>query len=114
MAPKNSFKKLYSTVSGKTFLAIILVAIAVGFLLGSISFSKVVDIDNKKIKRIETFLSTVKTVGNFIISNEKIKSIFNVSLSTAQKGADISYGLLVLSAINEFDLIDMVTSQQYK
>ncbi|MBU4467043.1 lamin tail domain-containing protein, partial [Patescibacteria group bacterium] len=114
MAPKNSFKKLFSTVSGKTIIMAVALVATVSFLLVSIGFSKVVDIDNKSIKRIETFLSTVKTVGNFVISNEKIRSIFNVSLSTAQKGADISYGLLVLSAINEFDLIDMVTSQQYK
>ncbi len=113
MALKNLFKKLYSTVNGKVFLAIALVVIA-GFLFGSIGFSQVIDIDNKKIKKIETFLSTVKMVGNFVISDDKIKSIFNVSLSTARKGADISYGLLVLSAINEFDLIDMVISQQYK
>jgi len=113
MAQKNLFKKLFSMVNGKLILAIT-VMVTASFLLGSICFSKAIEIDNKKVERIKTALSVVKDIVNFAITDDKIRSIFNTSINMAQSGTDISYGFLVLSAMNEFDLIDLVISQRYK
>ncbi|PIP18327.1 MAG: hypothetical protein COX42_01495, partial [Parcubacteria group bacterium CG23_combo_of_CG06-09_8_20_14_all_35_6] len=100
-------------VSGKLILAITVIVIA-SFLLGSICSANTIQVNKKQIQRIKTALSVVKDIVNFAITDDKIRSIFNTSINVAQSGTNISYGFLVLSALNEFDLIDLVISQRYK
>ena len=95
------------------FLAIALVAIA-NLIFGNTVFAKKIEITDKDVKRIKTGLGLIGIFENIVISDDKLKTILNMTISTAGTGTDITYGLLALSTFSEIDFIDTVVSQKYK
>lgn len=107
-------KKINFLVKKTLFLAITLCVIA-NFVLGNIVFAKnIAEINNKDIEKIKTGLDLVKAVVNFTIRDDKLKAILNTAINVGDTSTDITYGLLVLTALNEMELIDLVVSQRYK
>ena len=96
-----------------SFLAIILLIIA-NFLFGNVVLAKGIKITDKDIGRIKTGLSLMKALVNYTIGDNTLKTALNITIGGGETGADITYGLVVLTAINEMDFIDMVASQRYK
>ncbi len=95
-------------------LAIMLCVIA-NFVLGNIVFAKKLgEINDKDVEKIKTGLDLVKAVVNFTVMNDKLKTILNTAISIGDTSTDITYGLLVLAALNEMEFIDLVVSQRYK
>jgi len=94
------------------FGAIAFLVIANLFFIGNVSAK--IELDDKDVERIKTGLSLMKTAGNIVVSDDKIKTIMNTILGGAETGTDITYGLVALSALNEMDMVDMVVSQRFK
>lgn len=95
-------------------LAIMLCVIA-NFALGNIVFAKnIAEINDKDVEKIKTGLDLVKAVVNFTVRDDKLKTILNTAISVGDTSTDITYGLLVLTALNEMEFIDLVVSQRYK
>ncbi len=94
------------------FLAIILGVIA-NFLFGNIVFAQKFELTSKDVERIKTGLGLIKTFGNIVIGDDKLKTILNTTIKGGEVSTDLTYGLLVLSAFNEMELIDMVVSGRY-
>ena len=69
-------------------------------------------ITDEHIKNLDTFIDITKTLG--IALPSEIKNILNTTTSSASTGANITYGLLLLSATSEIELMDMIMSQRYK
>ncbi|KKW08236.1 MAG: hypothetical protein UY44_C0014G0023 [Candidatus Kaiserbacteria bacterium GW2011_GWA2_49_19] len=114
MALKNLLVKSFLMVNGRKLISAAALLAAVGLLSASIGLGGVLNIDNKTVTNFKFFLGTLKTFANVAITDDQIRGLFNLTVGGASTGADVSYGLLVLSAMNEFDLIDMVSSQVYK
>jgi len=73
-----------------------------------------VEIKEEDVKRIKDGLDLMKALANFTVIEDKIKDILNIAISFGETSTDITYGLLILSSLNEMDLIDLVVSQRYK
>ncbi len=71
-------------------------------------------ITTEQLNRLQTILSLVKTFMNTGLNDEAITKAMNLTFRVEGMAADIGYGLVVMSAINELDLIDMIVSQRYK
>ena len=69
-------------------------------------------ITDEHIKNLDTFIDITKTLG--IALPSEIKSILNTTTSSVSSGANITYGILLLSAASEIELMDMIMSQRYK
>ena len=101
----------------KNFRPLILKGIATFILFlflfpGPIS-AKNFKIESEDVKRIDLALDLVKTWGNLVLPDE-FKRVLNTTITGTEAGTDITYGLLVLSAVNEMEMIDRVISQRYK
>ena len=83
-------------------------------LFGDIVSAKRIEITDKDIGIIKTGLSLMKTLANYTITDNTLKIALNMAISGGETGTDITYGLIVMTAINEMDFIDMVVSQRYK
>ncbi len=92
----------------------ILILIINVFLSENIALAKKIEINDKDVERIKSSLDTIKTFTNITITNDNIKTVLNMVIKAGETGTDVTYGLLVLTAMNEMDLIDMVISQRYK
>lgn len=79
---------------------------------GDFAFAKI-EITDEDAERLSTAFDLLKTFGNAVLPQE-LKNILNTTVKGADIGTDITYGVLVLSATNEMELIDMVVSQRYK
>ncbi len=107
--------KSFSMVNGnKIVLTAASMAVVILLLLPVLGLGKTLEIDAKKAAQIKSGLNMIKTVANFMLTDNQIKQALNTGLGLVKTGTDITYGLVVLSAMNEFDLIDMVSSQRYK
>ena len=107
-------KKINFLLKETLFLVITLCIIA-NFILGNIVFAKnIAEINNKDVEKIKTGLDLVKAVVNFTIRDDKLKTILNTAINIGDTSTDITYGLLVLTVLNEMELIDLVISQRYK
>lgn len=113
MVKHNYINRIKPYLKRALFLAITLCVIA-NFLLGNIVFAQKIEISDKDVERIKTGLDLMKALVNFTISEDKLKTILNTTISVGEVSTDITYGLLVLSALNEMELIDLVVSQRYK
>ncbi|XOB42167.1 MAG: lamin tail domain-containing protein [Candidatus Nealsonbacteria bacterium] len=92
-----------------------MLCVIANFVLGNIVFAKnIAEIDNKDVEKIKTGLDLVKAVINFTIRDDKLKTILNTAIDIGDTSTDITYGLLVLTALNEMEFIDLVVSQRYK
>ncbi|XOB40087.1 MAG: hypothetical protein ACKKMR_02015 [Candidatus Nealsonbacteria bacterium] len=113
MVKRNYINRIKLYLKRALFLAITLCVIA-NFILGNIVFAQKIEISDKDVERIKTGLDLMKALVNFTISEDKLKTILNTTISVGEVSTDITYGLLVLSALNEMELIDLVVSQRYK
>ncbi|MCP6718586.1 MAG: lamin tail domain-containing protein [Patescibacteria group bacterium] len=92
-----------------------MLCVIANFGLGNVVFAKnIAKINDKDVKKIKTGLDLVKTVVNFTIRDDKLKTILNTGINIGDTSTDITYGLLVLSTLNEMEFIDLVVSQKYK
>lgn len=96
-----------------SFLAILILTIAI-LVFGNVVLAKKIEINDKDVQRIKNGLSLLKTFTNLAIQDNTIKTALNTIIKGGETGTDITYGLVVLSAMNEMDFIDMVVSQRYK
>lgn len=95
------------------FLAVT-VAVIANLLLGNSVLAKKLEIRQVDIERVKLVLDITKLLGNIAASDDKLKTILNMTIGTGKIGADITYGLVVLTSLNEMDFIDSVISQRYK
>ena len=110
---KNNNKKVKFYLQ-KLFALAITICVIANFLFGTIVFAKETALNEKEVERIKTGLDLMKALAAFTLSENKLKTILNTTISVGEVSTDITYGLLALSALNEMDLIDLVTSQRYK
>ncbi|MDP2923899.1 MAG: hypothetical protein Q8O30_09325, partial [Candidatus Omnitrophota bacterium] len=102
-------------VNGKKIILTAALMAAVCFSLAPVlSLGKTLEIDAKRAAQIQSGLNTMKMAANFMLTNSQIKQVLNTGIGIAKAGTNITYGLVVLSAMSEFDLIDMISSQGYK
>ncbi|MFQ6082597.1 MAG: lamin tail domain-containing protein [Candidatus Aminicenantia bacterium] len=113
MVKRQFINKIKLYLKRASFLAITLCVIA-NFILVNVAFAKKIEIDDKDVERIKTGLDLMKAWVNFTISGDRLKTILNTTISIGEVSTDITYGVLVLSALNEIELIDLVVSQRYK
>ncbi|MDP2664660.1 MAG: lamin tail domain-containing protein, partial [bacterium] len=83
------------------------------FFSPNLTFAKSFKIESEDINRIDLALDLVKTWGNLVLPQE-FQRVLNTTVTSTDIGKDITYGLLVLSAVNEMEMIDRVISQRYK
>ncbi|MFH1451005.1 MAG: lamin tail domain-containing protein [bacterium] len=83
-------------------------------LLASPVSAKELEIDEEVLQKAKTFFSLAKSFYSIAITDQRLKTILNLAVSASTSAGDVSYGLLVLSAMNEEELIDLVVSQRYK
>lgn len=83
-------------------------------ITNNVVFAKKFELGNEEIGRIDAALGLLKTFGNTVLPESSLKTVLNTVLSTGETSVDVTYGLLVLSAVDELEFIDMVTSQGYK
>ena len=98
------------------WLAITLSVIA-NLSLGSHIFAKQLEIKAADVERIKTALGmaqTVATVADIIVNNKDLATVLNTVLKGGTTGVDVTYGLVVLGALNEMDLVDLVVSGRYR
>ncbi len=107
------FKSIISLPKKILISAIILCVIA-NFVFGKIVLAKKIELTDKEVERIKTSLDLVKAFVNFTLNQDKLKDILNTIIHAGETSTDITYGLLILSALNEMDLIDLIVSQEYK
>ncbi|MDO8663909.1 MAG: lamin tail domain-containing protein [Candidatus Wildermuthbacteria bacterium] len=114
---KNFFEKLSPMEGGKIkkiiFLAVAMTVIA-NLLLGNAVLAKKLEITDKDVGDIKSGLDLVKMLVNLSVNESTLKTVLNTVISGGKTGTDVTYGLLVLTSLNEMDLIDMVVSQRYK
>lgn len=105
--------KVINNARSALFLAIITLVIA-NLALTDFVLAKKVEITSKDVTRIKNSIDTVQLFSGIFVSDEKIRTALNLFFRGGEAGADITYGLVVLSATNEIELIDMVLSQRFK
>ena len=98
----------------KAVLITIIFAVIFNLLFWNIALAKKIEISDKDVERIKTGLDIVQTFANIAISDDKIKTALDTVIGGGEAGTDVTYGLLVLSTMNEMELIDMVVSQRFK
>ncbi|XOA42593.1 MAG: lamin tail domain-containing protein [Candidatus Nealsonbacteria bacterium] len=113
MVKKNNIKEVKSYLK-KSFVLAITLSIIANFVFGSLVFAKRIKITDKQVEKIKTGLDLMKTLTNFTITEDKLKSILNTTIGIGEVSTNVTYGLLILSALNEMELIDLVVSQRYK
>src|SRR3989344_5890970 len=109
MVKRLSFKRVF-------WPAITLSVIANLSLGGHIS-AKQLEIKAADVERVKTALDmaqTVATVSDIIINNKDLATVLNTIIGGGKTGVDVTYGLVVLGALNEMDLVDLVVSGRYR
>ncbi len=91
-----------------------IVFIVANFLSAPLPASAEIKITNEDVERVKNGLDLIKSFVNFTVLEEKINKILNMAIETGEISTDVTYGLLILSSLNEIDLIDSVVSQRYK
>jgi len=81
------------------------------FLLGSISTVEAKRISDEEAEEIKTFLKISNVPGLRNYSEEDLKKLLNKVIKP--EIPDVTYGLLVLSAKDDLEWIDMILSQDY-
>jgi len=89
-------------------------AVIANFLFGNIALAKRFKINDKDVERIKFGLDVGKMFTSILIGKDELKNILNTTIKGTEASTDITYGLLVLSSLNEMDLMDLVISQRYK
>lgn len=110
------FENLSPMGNGKkiTYILTIIITIIVNLLLGSNVSAKKLELNSNDVERIKLVLDLTKLVSSVAVSDDKLKTVLNMAISGGQTGADVTYGLVVLTSLNEMDFIDSVVSQRYK
>ncbi|MBD3207864.1 MAG: PKD domain-containing protein [Candidatus Nealsonbacteria bacterium] len=112
---KTGFNKQRGDLFKKCFLlGIILFMIPYFLFYHSPALEAKVEIKEEDVKRIKDGLDLMKALANFTLIEDKIKDILNIAISFGETSTDVTYGLLILSSLNEMDLLDLVVSQRYK
>jgi len=106
-----SQEKITSFILGEGKFAVVALLVA-AFLFGLVppSLAKITD---KEAKRIEDFLDIANVPILSKYTANQLKQLLNLRIR-ADRQSDPTYGILVLSAMNELELMDMVLSQRYK
>ncbi|MFH1188060.1 MAG: hypothetical protein V1688_04365, partial [bacterium] len=95
------------------FLAVAL-AVTANLLLGNSVSAKKIELNSNDVERIKLVLDLTKLISSVVVSDDKLKTFLNMAISGGQTGTDATYGLIVLTSLNEMDFIDSVVSQRYK
>lgn len=106
--------RLYSK---KIFWLAITFLVIANLLLGNHIFAKQLTIKAADVDKIKTVLDMTKTIGtvaDMILDDKDFLTILNTVIGGGKTATDVTYGLVVLSALGEMDLIDLVISQEYK
>src|SRR3989344_2164801 len=101
----------------KVFWLAIAFFVIANLSLGSHIFAKQLEIKAADVERIKTALGmaqTVATAADIIINNKDLATVLNTVLKGGTAGVDVTYGLVVLGALNEMDLVDLVVSGRYR
>jgi hypothetical protein len=96
------------------FSLAITLAVVANLLLANNVSAEQFTISESDIKQIKSVLDLSGILSEVMVSDAKLKTILNLAIRGGGTGADITYGLLVLTSLNEMDFIDMVVSQRYK
>jgi hypothetical protein len=72
------------------------------------------ELDNKQVESIKIGLDIAKLFINLSLDESSLKAFLNTLIQGGTISTDITYGILVLSSLNEVEMIDMVLSQDYK
>jgi len=97
-------------------LAITLLVIA-NLLWGNYVLAEQLKVKAEDVERIKTALGmaqTVTTAADMIINNKDLTTVLNTIIKGSTTGVDITYGLVVLGALDEMDLVDLVVSGRYR
>ena len=94
-------------------LAIILFVVA-NLFFGNVVLAKKIEINEKEVEIIKGSLDFTKIFINIVLDNDGLKTFLNTVIKGGEISTDLTYGLLVLSAVNELEFIDLVVSQRYK
>ena len=101
--------------NGKKIALFSAITLVIAALLSADNVSaKQFTISENDIKQIKSVLDLTKILSEIIVSDAKLKTILNLAIRGGETGTDITYGLMVLTSLNEMDFIDMVVSQRYK
>jgi len=101
----------------KYFKVAVIVFTIANLFLANFVFAKQLEIKASDVERIKMVLDISKimtTVTDLILKDKDFLTILNTVIGAGKTATDITYGLVVLSALGEMDLIDLVVSQQYK
>lgn len=98
----------------KILFGLILIFLFAVLSSNNFAFAKKLELNGKQVEKIKTGLDLVKTFGSIVVSEDKLKTVLNTVFAGGETSLDITYGLLVLGAFNEMELIDLVVSQRYK
>ncbi|MFH1780563.1 MAG: hypothetical protein ABH841_00945, partial [Candidatus Nealsonbacteria bacterium] len=107
-------KRLYSK---KIFWLAITFFVIANFTFGSYIFAKQLKVKAEDVERIKMALGmaqTVATISDMIINNKDLETVLNAVLKGGSAGVDVTYGLVVLGALNEMGLVDLVVSGRYR
>src|SRR3989344_5337757 len=99
---------------GKPIVIILIITI---FLFSNVALAAKMKISAQQAEEIKKVLGITQTLLNIsklIVNDNDLATILNKAIGVGQTGTDATYGLLVLSALNEMDLMDLVLSQRYK
>ncbi|MBI2042647.1 MAG: lamin tail domain-containing protein [Candidatus Nealsonbacteria bacterium] len=100
----------------KTILTIAIAAIVFSFL-SNYSLAGQTKVNQQEMQRIKQGLDIVKTASSFgsvLLDDGGLMKALNTVIKGGSAATDVTYGLLVLSAVNEMELMDLVLSQEYK
>ncbi|MDO8559183.1 MAG: hypothetical protein Q7R84_02520, partial [bacterium] len=93
-------------------------AFVVAFLfLFNFAFATEMKISDQEVDKIKTALGIVDTassIGSVLLDGGNIMTVLKTTIKGGQAATDVTYGLLVLSAINEMELMDLVLSLDYQ
>ena len=97
-------------------LAITMIVVVFYFSAGFVSAAemKISDKDIEKVKTVLNIVNTASSFGSVLVDGGNLMTILKTAVRGGQTATDVTYGLLVLSAINEMEFMDMVLSQAYK
>src|SRR3989338_5199335 len=98
------------------FLVITMLVIAFSFSanFASAAVMKISDKDIEKVKTVLDIMNTASSIGSILIDGGNLMAVLKTAVKGGGMATDVTYGLLVLSAINEMEFMDLVLSQDYK
>ena len=102
----------------KRELVLAITALVVVFSFSAnFAFAAKMKINEQEVEKIKTALdimNTASSIGSVLVDGGNLMAVLKTAVKGGGMAADVTYGLLVLSAINEMEFMDMVLSQSYK